>query len=279
MSFRPLEWCAGLLAAGLVALTAAQPAGAAPASGNPVGFGPASGSSWLAGAVAGYDWQRGAVVFGLAADVSWIGLKSETTGRFSNPSPTFLLPSADTVARIDWYGTARARVGWAAGSFLLYGTGGLAYGNVSLNNTYDLGNLGKAFSVAPLASQTSGVRVGWVAGFGADYMLKRNLILSLEYHYVDLGTVSLPAMAAPAPLQAISSPSAGVHAQFQAVTIGLSYKFGAPTGPSAAYASAQVAPPPPPSDPWQGLFAGARTGGGWGNDLGVTTPRAFLPPE
>jgi outer membrane immunogenic protein len=257
----------------------AQSADALPASANPVGFGPSSSSSWLAAAVAGYNWQRGNVVFGFEGDVSWTGLKSETTGTFSNSFlPAFVYPSGDTTARIDWYGTARARVGLVAGSFLFYGTGGLAYGNVKLNNTYDLGTLGTSNSIAPLTSQSSGVRAGWVAGFGADYMLSRNLILSLEYQYVDLGTVNLAAMTAPAPLQALSSSSASVHAQFQAVTIGLSYKFAPPSGPSAAYASMRVkAPPPPPSDPWEGLYVGGRTGGAWGNDLNVSTPRSFVP--
>jgi outer membrane immunogenic protein len=110
-------------------------------------------------------------------------------------------------------------------------------------------------------------------------MLKSNLILNFQYQYVDLGTVDLAAVTAPAPLAALSSSAASVHAQFQAVTIGLSYKFAPPSGPSAAYASARVAaPPPPPSNPWEGLYVGGRTGGAWGNDLNVSTPKAFLPP-
>lgn len=267
------------MAAGLVALAWSSSANALPLSAQPVGFGPASSAGWLAGAVAGYNWQRGGLVFGFEGDLSWTGLKSESTGTFSSTAlPAFVYPSQDTIARIDWYGTVRARVGWAFGSFLLYGTGGLAYGNVSLSNRYDLGTLGNTASIAPLTSQISGVRAGWVAGFGADYMLKSNLILNFQYQYVDLGTVNLAAMTAPAPLAALSSSAASVHAQFQAVTIGLSYKFAPPSSPSAAYASMHVkAPPPPPSNPWEGLFVGGRTGGAWGNDLNVTTPRAFVP--
>ncbi len=255
-----------------------QSANALPATPVAVGFGPASSASWLAGAVAGYNWQHGNVVFGFEGDLSWTGLKSETTGTFSSFSPTFVYPSTDATARIDWYGTARARVGLVVGSFLIYGTGGVAFGNVELNNRYDLGTLGTNNSIAPLSSQSSGVRGGWVEGLGADYMLGRNLVLNLEYQYVDLGTVDLPAMTAPAPLAALSSNSASVHARFQTVTIGLSYKFGPPSGPSAAYASTRVtAPPPPPADPWGGLFIGGRTGGAWGNDLNVSTPKAFVP--
>lgn len=269
---------ASAAAAALFALASAQSASAFVPTVPAVGFGPASSSSWLAGAVAGYNWQQGNVVFGVVGDLSWAGLKSETTGSFVSHSPSFVYPSADTTASIDWYGTVRGRIGLVVGSFLIYGTGGVAFGNVKLNNTYNLGTLGNTFAIAPLTSQSSGVRGGWVAGLGTDYMLSRNLVLNLEYQYVDLGTVDLPVMTPPAPLAGWKSNSASVHAQFQTVTIGLSYKFGAPAGPSAAYASMRVkAPPPAPADPWAGFYAGGRAGGAWGNNLSVSTPRA-LPP-
>lgn len=247
----------------------------------PVGFGPASSSGWLAGAVAGYNWQKGKIVVGIEADASWTSLKSETTGTVVDPSsPNFVFPSGDAIARIDWYGTVRARLGIAAGSFLFYGTGGLAYGNVSLSNRYDLGASGNALSIAPLTSHISSVRAGWVAGLGVDWMLSRNLVAGLQFQYVDLGTVALAEMIAPAPFVGTSSPRASVHAQFQTVTISLSYKFGQPSGPSQANASMWVkAPPasPPPADPWAGLYVGGRVGGTWGNHLHASTP-TFQPP-
>lgn len=248
---------------------------------DPAGFGPASSSSWLATAVAGYNWQSGSLVYGFEGDISWVGLKSDTSGQFVPRSPTaFVYPSEVTSANIDWYGTVRGRLGWTYGSFLFYGTGGVAYGNVNLTNRYDLGTSGQTAGLGPVITQTSGVKFGWTAGVGADYMLRPNLILNFEYRYVDLGTVSLPATPAPAPLQALVSSSASAHAQFQAVTIGLSYKFAPPSGPNAAYASmkGRAAAPLPPSDPWQGLYLGGRTGGAWGNNLSVTTPTGFRPP-
>jgi outer membrane immunogenic protein len=246
----------------------------------PVGFGAARNASWLAGAVAGYNWQRGAFVFGVEGDFSATGLKSEVMGSFANPlNNGFVYPSADSFARIDWYGTLRARAGWAVGSFLLYGTGGLAYGNVSLTDNYDLGTSGQNLSIGPLNMQTSSVRFGWVAGAGVEYLINRNLSVNLEYQYVDLGFVSLAGMSAPAPFQVLTSPSATVHAQFQAVTIGMNWHFGAPSGPSDANASMYTkAAPLPPSDPWSGLYAGGRAGGAWGNNLGITTPTRILPP-
>jgi outer membrane immunogenic protein len=248
----------------------------------PIGFGPASSASWLAGAVAGYNWQRGAFVFGFEGDLSGTGLRSETTGRYSDPTnPNFVFPSADVVARVDWYGTARARVGWATGSFLVYATGGLAYGNVSLSDNFSLGTPGQNNGIGPQFSQISSLKAGWVAGAGVEYMIKPNLSLNLEYQYVDLGFLTLAGMPAPSPLQRFASPTATAHAEFQAVTIGLNWHFGAPSGPSAAYASIynKAAPPPPPPNPWAGFYAGGRAGAAWGNNLGVTPQQVVvLPP-
>ena len=251
---------------------------AAPPSLSFGGFGPASNANWLAGAVAGYDWQRGAFVFGLAGDLSGTGLRSETTGAFTNPFNTnYVYPSADAIARIDWYGTARARAGWSAGSLLFYGTGGLAYGNVSLTNNYNLGTFGQTQSIGPLNGQTAGVKVGWVAGAGVEYLINRHLSVNLEYQYVDLGSVSVAGLSAPPPYQTIASPSAAVHAQFQTVTIGANWHFDAPPNASTARASMNTRPAPlPPSDPWAGLYVGGRAGGTWGGNLNTTTPR-FAP--
>jgi outer membrane immunogenic protein len=241
------------------------------------GLGASSGSAWLGGAVAGYNWQRGSLVFGFEGDISGINLKSETTGTITGLSGTF---SYDAVARIDWYGTVRARLGWTAGSFLFYGTGGLAYGNVSLNNTEDLGAFGKALSVGPLIAQTSAVKVGWVAGAGIDYMMSKNLILNLQYQYIDLGTVNVAGVLEPT--FGFYSPSSSQRAQFQVVTVGASWKFPPPPGSSNSNAMAsmnrRVTPPPPQTDPWSGIYVGARTGGAWGNGLTAAPNDPSYPP-
>src|SRR5262245_60695181 len=99
-SFRYVKSASGITVRGaatavLLTLASFESANAAAVlAGDPIGFGPASSSSWLVGAVAGYNWQQGAVVFGFEGDISWTGLKSETTGTFSSFSPTYLFPSS-----------------------------------------------------------------------------------------------------------------------------------------------------------------------------------------
>ncbi|MDR3467362.1 MAG: outer membrane beta-barrel protein [Xanthobacteraceae bacterium] len=259
----------------------AQPAFARPPLVLPTGFGPASASSWVAGAVAGYNWQRGSVVFGFEGDLSGTDLRSESTGGFSSPinNINFTYPTGDVVAKVDWYGTARARLGWAQGPFLLYGTAGLAYGHASLNTTYNLGTVGQNNALGPLTAQTSPVQVGWVAGGGVEYLLTSNLSLNLEYQYVDLGTLNQDAPSATIGRRTITGPGASAHAEFQVVTLGVSWHFGAPSPAPASTQARRGAPVAmPPSNPWEGLYVGGRAGGAWGNKLDVTPPTTFLPP-
>jgi len=212
-----------------------------------VGSTGARASSWLAGAEAGYNWQSGAWVYGLATDISGTNLRSGSATTFGS----FSIP-ANVNANIDWYGTVRGRFGWSSGPTLLYGTGGLAYGRINLNSS---------LSAAPvsLSAQTSAVKTGWVAGGGIEYLWRPNVILSLDYQYVDLGTVSLVSSAGTfGGSAAASSLSASAHGQFQTVTLGLSWLF---------Y--------PVASGSWQGAYAGGHLGGAWGNDTNANF--AFQP--
>src|SRR5690349_3147891 len=154
----------------------------------------ASASSWVAGGHAGYNWQQGSAVFGFETDLQATGLKSSMNGGLVYP---FLLPpppptdTARTSSQIDWYGTARGILGVANGPFMVYATGGLAYGQVSLDSFFR--TLG-----ASVSSQASETKVGWVGGIGAKYLLQPNLILSLQYQYVDLGSLNIAGCSPPA---------------------------------------------------------------------------------
>jgi outer membrane immunogenic protein len=214
----------------------------------------ATASSWLAGAHAGYNWQRGQTVFGFEADLQGTHLESRMRGGLTWDLPVPPPPGdfADTRALIDWYGTVRGRLGIANGPWLLYGTAGLAYGNVSLGSSFSTGGL-------LLQSLASEVKVGWVAGVGVEYLWRPDVSFRLGYQYVDLGTLSLFSSSTNGTI-AISQ-SASAHAQFQAVMAGISWRF-APGGPVM---------------PWQGGYAGVHAGGAWGNDANARYDSGFLP--
>ncbi len=246
---RTISLSACLLAALFMFSCEEAAAGLAITPANPAfGSNSANASSWLAGAHAGYNWQQGAAVFGFETDLQGTHLNSSMTGGLMHNPPIVPPPPGDfaaTTASIDWYGTFRGRLGATAGQWLFYGTGGLAYGGVSLSSNFT--TLGLTTS-----SQTSDTRVGWVAGAGLEYLLKPNVMLSLGYQYVDLGRSSISSSAtglAP-PFSVVTlGQAATVHAQFQAVMAGLSWRFA----------------PAPSSSPWAGGYAGGQAGGAWGN--------------
>jgi outer membrane immunogenic protein len=228
-------------------------------SGLPVanpGFGAnsASATSWVAGAHAGYTWQQGGAVFGFETDLQGMNLKSSMNGGlkynaiFPPPAPTDV---ARTSSSIDWYGTLRGQIGFANGPWMVYATGGLAYGQVSLNSLFSTSGL-------TLNSGTSETRVGWVGGVGVNYLLQPNLILNFQYQYVDLGSLNLAA-SSPSPALVVISQRANANAQFQAVMAGISWRF-APSG----------------AMPWQGGYAGIHGGGAWGNDTNATYDSAAI---
>jgi outer membrane immunogenic protein len=204
----------------------------------------ATAASWTAGGQAGYNWQQGSFVYGFETDLSGTGLKSSMSGGLTNLS--CFTDTAGTNSNVDWYGTVRGRAGWTAGKALFYGTGGLAYGSVDLNSSFNTAGVS-------LNSQTSSVRTGWVAGVGIEYMWQPNLVLTLGYQYVDLGTANVASSTFAA--TQIIGQTASARAAFQVVTAGFVWRF-SPTG-TAPHGSA--------STPWEGAYFGGQAGGAWGN--------------
>jgi len=215
--------------------------------GTAAGANSADATSWLAGIRAGNNWQNGAFVFGVETDAQVTTLNSHFDTTLTPASTPSITPprTAITNGEVEWYGTARARFGWAPGPWLLYATGGLAYGTVDLNSTL-------SGPTAVLSSQISESRIGWVAGAGIEYLVRPNIIVSAAYQYVDLGTVSFAAGPMPTvPAPGFLAQSGSDHAHFQVATIGISWLFSpSRKGPHGA---------------WEGQYIGANAGGVWGN--------------
>jgi outer membrane immunogenic protein len=239
-SLRTISVSACLMAAAL--MLPCQQAAAGLAAIPAFGSNAANASSWLAGAHAGYNWQQGTIVYGFETDFQATHLNSSMTGGLTAPGPGDF---ASTAALIEAYGTFRGRVGVTTGQWLFYGTAGAAYGNVDLSSTF------RGLGVQTF-SQTIEPRIGWVGGVGVEYLLRPNLMLTLGYQYVDLGRVSVSSSATGGvfPILVTAGQAASVHAQFQAVTAGISWRFAPDGSPS----------------PWAGGYAGGQVGGAWGNN-------------
>ncbi len=189
------------------------------------------GLGGLGGAQIGYNWQAGNmfglgnIVYGVEADIQGAGLDDNRTSAFGG--------ALSVNQKLDWFGTARGRIGVASGPVFSYFTGGFAYGNVKTN-----------ISVPGVFSDTySSTRTGWTIGSGVEAALGGNWTGKVEYLYVDLGTQNGVNTAVPYTY----SSEIREHI-FRA---GLNYRFGG----TGVYA-------PEPIANWAGFYIGGNGGGG-----------------
>jgi outer membrane immunogenic protein len=175
----------------------------------------------LGGVQAGYNWQAGMWVFGVEADIQGADVKGALTLNTAG-IPGFVPITATATEKLDWFGTARGRLGFAANTALFYVTGGLAYGHVS--HSY--------FTAAPLVGQSafgsdSQVDVGYTVGAGVEWAFNNNWSVKGEYLYMDLGNRTTTAFGV------TGTPAAATlayrsHDQYNIVRVGLNYKWGGP---------------------------------------------------
>jgi outer membrane immunogenic protein len=184
----------------------------------------------IGGGQIGYNWQLPSQwLVGLETDLQGSGIKGSASQTLSPPFVS--MTSTGVTKSIDWFGTVRGRIGFlVTPQWLLYGTGGLAYGETKSSfTTTDLtfGCMPGAGACATGAS--SGVRAGWTAGAGTEAMLAPNWSVKVEYLYVDLGGRSVNAPSFTLPI--VFSSSTAFREQI--VRAGLNYHFNW-TGPVVA---------------------------------------------
>ncbi len=188
-----------------------------------VGFAPAgtliatssmNSSGVVGGLFAGYNWQfSNAFVVGLEADVEATSLSKNNAniqGVFAGVvGPIGFLNSE----KLPWQGSARARLGYAAGNALFYVTGGLALAQIQT----------RYFLIT--TDSFSQTRAGWTLGGGVEYAFNANWTARIEYRYSQFGTIrdTLTNTTFPAGALAVSHPISE-----NAVRVGIAYKFGAP---------------------------------------------------
>ena len=140
-------------------------------------------SGLVGGVQGGYNWQFGQIVVGGEADFQVSGAEETFAAyKFSNP----------------WFGTARARLGYAVNNILVYATAGLAYGKGQLDY---------------LGFTEENTHGGWAAGVGLEVGLTRNLSARAEYLFVDLSATNY----------VFTNMNTGIESSI--VRFGLNYRF------------------------------------------------------
>jgi outer membrane immunogenic protein len=143
------------------------------------------------GAQIGYNFQRDNIVFGVEASFNGADMDGDQFDGF-------------VTTELNWYATAVARLGYSAGDFLVYGFGGVAWGEVKLG--FDDGEF-----------NSEETHVGWTAGLGVERALSDRFSVRLEYAHVDLGTEDHFVN---------DCDSCEGSAEFDVVKVGVNYKFG-----------------------------------------------------
>jgi high affinity Mn2+ porin len=184
--------------------------------------------SFFAGLQAGYDYMLpNRLLVGVVADVSAPSFRNHD-GISIGGSSLFTSPSLGTQTYSETmliFGTARGRVGYAPGGWLLYATGGYAW----TYNQSVVNQLGSGPTDSPFLW-----RFGWVAGGGVEFPVARHWTASLEYlftHYGHTGTF-------------FPNAGQGFDSDFsmQQLRLGLNYRFGDVSGKAPVKAPATPDP-------------------------------------
>jgi outer membrane immunogenic protein len=160
---------------------------------------PAKISGFIGGGQIGYNYQfANNFVVGFEADIQGLATSNHTNKVFSqatvagfpaNPINQTLTSTRD----LDYLGTVRGRLGFTiTPTLLVYGTGGLAYGQTQASTSITQVVLGPSAVPNPYSSfgSFSNTRAGWTAGGGLEWLFAPNWSLKAEYLYYDLGTVT-----------------------------------------------------------------------------------------
>jgi outer membrane immunogenic protein len=127
------------------------------------------------GGQVGYNWQSDYWVFGLSADISAGNVNDR-----ENFNDTVQGVSGFTRSDVDVFGTLRGNAGYAFDRTYLYGTGGLAWGDVDYHQ-FSVDNVGNTFTI-----DQNKLDLGFALGGGLKYAVTDDVRIGVEYLYVNL---------------------------------------------------------------------------------------------
>ena len=125
-------------------------------------------SGGIFGGTIGYNWQMNNWVVGLEGDWSWANINGSTN--------VAVCAAPGCFTNLQSFGTVRPRVGYAWDRWLVYATGGLAWGNVKVGQDSCAVNL-----------CGTNTRTGWTFGGGVEAFVMPKWSVKVEYLYADFG--------------------------------------------------------------------------------------------
>jgi outer membrane immunogenic protein len=147
------------------------------------------------GVQAGYNWQARNFLLGIETDVQASGQQSNNTFNAIIPSAAFVSLGNNPVAvtdksKLDWFGTTRGRLGIVSDRWLVFVTGGVAYGEINESGNALPATIFPASMNAPFVWNQTTTKVGWTVGAGVENAISANWSWKFEYLYIDLGNIT-----------------------------------------------------------------------------------------
>jgi outer membrane immunogenic protein len=168
----------------------------------------------------GYNLQTGLFVWGIEADIQVSGINQTGTIVLPCCNPTFTgtPASLSILDRLEWFGTVRGRLGLAIWDHtLLYGTGGVIYGEESLSQT-------KTFAAITYSGINTPIHTGWIGGVGVEYAFANNISAKLEGLFYDMGSQTV--VVSTSPLSGFTTTGTFTSNNGAMVRLGANLKFG-----------------------------------------------------
>lgn len=185
------------------------------------------GKGLIVGGTIGYNYQfdNAPVVIGLEADLSYTDIDEKASYNRAPLAPATGVINSRYNQELKYLGTVRGRLGYAFGQFLVFGTGGLAYGEVKtserfFNNRTPAG----AGGALGFSGSSSDTKFGYTVGGGVEYAVSDNISVKGEYLYYDLGDTKSRVSSTPA-APAPGSYTAKYQNDGHIVRAGINYKF------------------------------------------------------
>jgi outer membrane immunogenic protein len=164
-----------------------------------VGSNHINNSGGIAGGHVGYLWQSGKAVFGLEAGLDWMNAKGSiaTAGIYPQNAPVTF--GFNERVSTDWLFTFLGRVGFDAGGWMPYVTGGLAVSDLKYTNVFN-----DNFYPSTGTANFNQTKVGYAVGAGAEWKFNSNWSVRGEYLYVAFDNITGSSVVAVTAIPAIN---------------------------------------------------------------------------
>ena len=184
------------------------------------------GYNYEFGGLGGFGGPGSGIVVGIEADAAYMDTSRTRNLGYANDGAALGGFNASYRSGLDYLGTVRGRVGYAFGQFLVYGTGGFAYGGVD-------NRLSVSFPDGTFvgAGRSDKMETGYAYGGGIEYALPTSSFLNFfkssavtlkaEYIHYDLGKTNIAANGF-----GVTQFNTRVSNEGDIARVGLNYKFG-----------------------------------------------------